>query len=204
MTSSNQGEDDDNEDWLPPDDSPLISTKHVGLPTNGITMSSIDDIEEDEIDVIDLEATLNSKHNQEFLQNELDELSSDDIISSSEFAVESSDVGWSEVLRELRDDGNNELLERLVKEYNLQSHLDALDVKIDKGESPAIRPVDDEEIWDDEFDQSLEGLSREELIDELIENSPSFSQLEMEILSQELGRLEKESGGGELDFAIRR
>lgn len=202
MTSSNQGEDDDNEDWLPPDDSPLISTKHVGLPTNGITMSSIDDIEEDEIDVIDLEATLNSKHNQEFLQNKLDELSSDDVISSSEFAVESSDVGWSEVLRELRDDGNNELLERLVKEYNLQSHLDALDVKIDKGESPAIRPVDDEEIWDDEFDQSLEGLSREELIDELIENSPSFSQLEMEILSQELGRLEKESGGGELDFDL--
>jgi ribosomal silencing factor RsfS len=212
MSSMNPGGDDDNEDWMPPDDSPLSTKNHfgrnlslhnnafVGLPANGVTMSSIDDIEEDEINVIDLEATLNSKHNQEFLQNnDLDGLSSDSI-SESEFEVESSDVGWSEVLRELRDDGNTDLLERLVKEYNLQSHLDALDVKGDSEESLAIRTVDDGEVWDDEFEQSLEGLSREELIDELIENSPAFSQLEMEILSQELDRSEQEGGGGGLDF----
>jgi hypothetical protein len=53
--------------------------------------------------------------------------------------------------------------------------------------------IDDDDIdhgteddWDDEFEASILGLSDDELIDELIENTPSLTQLEMEIISQEI------------------
>ena len=45
----------------------------------------------------------------------------------SDFDVESSDVGWRDVLRGLRDEGEIEMMNRLVDEYGLQDHLASLD-----------------------------------------------------------------------------
>jgi len=83
----------------------------------------------------------------------------------------------------------------------LQSHLAALDDDVEQEENDinATETVDEVEEWDDELEESLQGLSQDEMIDEIIENSPSFSQLEMEVLSQELERNEQDEQGG-LDY----
>jgi len=222
ITKEDNIDDEGEEDWMPPDDSPLINNKSFDttsqpqpfdnstfdLPDN-MEMVSPQDIPDDaEIEVIDLEATLNNKYNQQYLQQQ----QQDDLESSrsaqdvsSEFDVEMSDVGWTEILKELRDAGKNDMLNRLVNEYKLESYLDALDEeeeedinKIEEEDSAALVPTSEkeEEEWDKEFDQSLQGLPLDEVIDELIENSPSLSQLEMEILSQELDKSEQTEGEG--------
>jgi len=209
---------DDDEEWMPPADSPLFtsqpslaelssakySNKSLNYSRDGdsVEETSPDDIAEDEIQVIDIEATLKNEANQRLLQDELDDASQ---ASPPEFDVESEDVGWKEVLRELRDAGKTQMMERLVIEYNLQSYLENLDDDVvpDLEEDTygnSATEISDEE-WDEEFEQSLKGLSQEELVDELIENSPSLSQLEMEILSDELEKSEEhESGKGGLDY----
>ena len=53
--------------------------------------------------------------------------------------------------------------------------------------------------WDEEFEESVRGLSEEELVDELIENSPSLAQLEVEIISQEMERSAGREVGGSGD-----
>ena len=48
---------------------------------------------------------------------------------------------------------------------------------------------DDEElVYDEEFIMSLRGLTKDEIINELIEYSPSLTQLEMEIISSEMSK----------------
>ena len=48
---------------------------------------------------------------------------------------------------------------------------------------------DDEElVYDEEFIMSLQGLTKDEIINELIEYSPSLTQLEMEIISSEMSK----------------
>ena len=220
INNTNVDDDDNEEDWMPPDDSPLVTKQPSSsynnnnttfdLPDN-MTLMSPDEMEEgineDEIEVIDLEATLNNPQNQQFLssQEEIDETHD---VSASEFDVESNDVGWKEVLKELRDAGKTDIMDRLVHEYKLQSYLDALDdgddvvddieesSGISASKSVAAASDNDEEEWDEEFEASLEGLTIDEVIDELIENSPSLSQLEMEILSQEFDKSEQGEGDG--------
>ena len=209
---------------MPPDDSPLVTNKvfdkqqpplpastynHTPLnlqSENSITKMSPSsgDVNEDAIEVIDLEATLNNQHNQQIFSsnnvndNQIEATSTTDMSSSStssDFDVEMDDVGWKEILRELKDDGKIDMMERLVHEYNLQDYLDTLDDdtddddkdmnKLERNQIPEEEENDEVE-WDEEFDQSLEGLTIEEVIDEVIENSPSFTELEMEILSQEM------------------
>ena len=90
-------DDDDEEDWMPPNDSPLVANNSnnntFNLPHNNITLMSPEEMEginEDEIEVIDLEATLNNPQNQQFLsssQEEIDDETSHDV-SASEFDVE--------------------------------------------------------------------------------------------------------------------
>jgi len=212
-------DDEGEEDWMPPDDSPLINNKSFDtssstsqpfdnrtfdLPDN-MEMVSPEDIPDDaEIEVIDLEATLNNKYNQQYLQQQQQELEMKSN-TPSEFDVEMSDVGWKEILKELKDAGKTDMLNRLVNEYKLESYLEALDNeeeedinKIEEESSATLVPTSEkeEEEWDEEFEQSLQGLSLDEVIDELIENSPSLSQLEMEILSQELDKSEQTEGEG--------
>ena len=218
--NTNVDDDDNEEDWMPPDDSPLVTKQPSSsynnnnttfdLPDNMTLMSpeEMEGINEDEIEVIDLEATLNNPQNQQFLssQEEIDETHD---VSASEFDVESNDVGWKEVLKELRDAGKTDIMDRLVHEYKLQRYLDALDDDDDLDEddieessgisaskSVAAASDNDEEEWDEDFEASLEGLTIDEVIDELIENSPSLSQLEMEILSQEFDKSEQGEGDG--------
>ena len=220
INNTNVDDDDNEEDWMPPDDSPLVTKQPSSsynnnnttfdLPDNMTLISpeEIEGINEDEIEVIDLEATLNNPQNQQFLssQEEIDETHD---VSASEFDVESNDVGWKEVLKELRDAGKTDIMDRLVHEYKLQSYLDALDDDDDLDEddieessgisaskSVAAASANDEEEWDEDFEASLEGLTIDEVIDELIENSPSLSQLEMEILSQEFDKSEQGEGDG--------
>jgi len=223
----NNIDDEGEEDWMPPDDSPLnnksfeksnttsqpFDNSTFDLPDN-MEMVSPEDIPDDaEIEVIDLEATLNNKYNQQYLQQQqqqeedLESSTSAQDLSPSEFDVEMSDVGWKEILKELRDAGNTDMINRLVNEYKLESYLEALDEEddeedmnnIEEDSSAALVPTsdkEDEDEWDEEFEQSLQGLSLDEVIDELIENSPSLSQLEMEILSQELDKSEQTEGEG--------
>lgn len=210
ITGGDDGDDDEDYEWMPPDDSPLVANKgfdkqqqplpppstynHTSLnlqSENSITKMSPGDVREDEVEVIDLEATLNNQHNQQIFSsnvndNQIEATSTTDMSSSSssDFDVEMDDVGWTEILRELKHDGKTDMMERLVHEYNLQDYLDTLDDDTDDDDKE--EEDDDEVEWDEEFDQSLEGLTIEEVIDEIIENSPSFTELEMEILSQEM------------------
>lgn len=168
------------DEWIPPDHfaakiSSLSNQQHPAIEVG--TMSS-DEIDADEIEVIDLEATLNNPSNKIYLE----QLTSDrgeDVVPASEspeFDIETSDSDWDELLRELRNDGEEEKLAILVEQFGLQDKL----AKLEK----EAKSKDEDESWD--FDQSLEGLSDDELIDELIESSESLSQLEMEIFSQEM------------------
>ncbi|KAL3774932.1 hypothetical protein ACHAW5_001294 [Stephanodiscus triporus] len=176
------------------------------------------------IEVVDIEATLADERNRPHLPTMDDE--ADDAkdyrggaASASGFGMESIDVGWSEVLRELRNDGRDDEVRRLVEKYDLRGYLDALDDDDDDDKSNVdlidvvgfdagglrhdLEEDDDkEDDWDEEFEESLRGLSEEELIDELIEDSPSLTQLEMEILSQEMERSEREEGEGEGDGGL--
>ena len=207
--ASNGGKNEDDEEWIPPDHSPLLTNK-ISLEerTSIFNKQPNPHNAEEVIEVIDLEATLNDKSNQQILKDEQLEMAE---VPSSEFDIQSSTINdWKDILRELKADGETEMLDRLVQEYNLQSHLAALNdegtnLKVDQSKIAKDSGMgnsidrDEEEEWDEEFEQSLQGLSQEELIDELIENSPSLSQLEMEILSQELERSEQGEQGG-LDY----
>jgi len=152
-----------------------------------------------EFEVIDLEATLKNPLNQEAL----DDLGASEVSPSeqAEFDVQSSEVGWKEILRELKEAGETEMMKGLVKEYRLESQLAALENEVNTEETvssasggAAEEAVDDDEDWDDIFEQSLQGLPREELIDELVENSESLMQLELEIMTSEMTKSEKEGG----------
>lgn len=143
--------------------------------------------------MIDLEATLNNQANQHLLT---DDTSIDD---ASEYEVNASNVEWDEVLLELKESGEDEMLQKLVQEYGLQDRLKALENntssrhKSQRNNQPLEKVAEgDEEDWLYE-EESFEGLSEEDIIDELIENSPSLSQLELEVLSRS-----EEDGG--LDF----
>lgn len=57
----------------------------------------------------------------------------------------------------------------------------------------------DGETWDKAFEESLKGMSNEEMIYEIIECSPSLTQLEMEIVSEELGKRPESDSLEELD-----
>ncbi len=90
-------------------------------------------------------------------------------------------------------------------DYDDDDNVDPIDVAgFDAGGSRHDLEEDDdrEDDWDEEFEESLRGLSEEELIDELIEDSPSLTQLEMEILSQEMERSEREEVEGEGDGGL--
>lgn len=188
--------DDGDEDWIPPDDSPLHRNA-INQSNNFLAEHlSPTDIDEDEIDVIDLEATLNNPYNQKFLQQVSidDDNTSLSSLHASEFEMESSSVNnWGDILKELQVSGEDEMMQRLVKEYGLQDQLSELernnfsrDGSYDASDALTSDGEDDDEEWDEDFEQSLQNLSEDDLINELIENSPSLSQLEMEIISQEL------------------
>ncbi|KAL7481675.1 hypothetical protein ACHAW6_007354 [Cyclotella cf. meneghiniana] len=197
--SSEVGKDNHDEEWIPPDHSPLakIRTRSkrydelAGMSTSlshhpapsptdiKMEVTSISEIE-DEIEVIDLEATLNNPSNLEYLSQiatgqkraPTDEM----------FGIESSDADWGEILQELKDEGELDTLQKIVKQYGLQSKLDEIE-STDKN-----RRWKKFQDWDEDFEQSLEELSEDELIDELIENSTSLTQLEMELLSEEMDK----------------
>lgn len=155
---------EDNE-WIPPDHiAEKISRINNHNIQIGITAS--DDIDVDEIEVIDLEATLNNPSNKPYI----DQLTDSGQVAGEELNIESSDSDWDEVLSELRDAGEDEKLKQLAEQFGLKDKLTTLEAKGDAG-------VDTE--------YSLEGLSEDEIIDELIESSSPLSQLEMEILSDE-------------------
>ena len=200
-SKSSDSNDSYDDEWIPPDDSPLnkryydnISDERTQLAKKSPTAAAQAD-EDEVVEVIDLEATLSSKSNQQYVFT-------DDTIDDhnmSEFEVQSSNVDWDDILSELKESGEDEMLGRLVQEYGLQDRLKALDGHESKATSQARDKVaqEDEEDWLYE-EESFEGLSNEDIIDELIENSPSLSQLELEILSQELKRSE-ENGGMDFD-----
>ena len=166
----------------------------------------------DVIEVIDMEATLANEDNmRHFPVKEeggmhADVTSSSSSSSGGKYDVESADVGWTVVLRELRDDGQDDAVRRLVERYNLRDHVDALDARGDDRDD--VEDVDDddddgiEDDWDDEFEASLSGLTEDEVVDELIENTPSLTQLEMEIISQEMdGSSDRDSLDGDFDLS---
>ncbi|KAL7536520.1 hypothetical protein ACHAXR_007221, partial [Thalassiosira sp. AJA248-18] len=213
LTSVKDGEnDEDDEEWIPPDHSPLASNETASFSEHPPSFKKLDSLpldtlEEDEIEVIDLEATLSNDHNRQYLQNQAK--ASDMSPSEFDIDVETSESDWKEILKELKDSGETEMLDRLVHEYNLQSHLAALenDTHVGKNDLSSVSVSvsetenldEDNDEWDKEFEESLQGLSQDEIIDELIENSPELSELEMEILSQEMERSE-EGGTGGLDY----
>jgi ribosomal silencing factor RsfS len=183
--SSKGGQDEDNE-WIPPSHSPKNKANNTNpSPSNqqmssqhdiNMNLTSITEIDADEIEVIDLEATMNNSSNQDFLK----QFSSSEVDARAEetFGIESSDSDWGEVLRSLREEGEEDMLKQLVKQYGLEAELAKL-------EGRQNVDIDEEDDFDLDLEQSLEGLSDDELIDELIEGSASMSQLEMEILSEE-------------------
>lgn len=195
-TNNSSGTDDSYDDeWIPPDDSPL---SRKSKPYNTVdetaysTSSSSSAAAQDEgvVEVIDLEATLNNQVNQQLLE---DEASVDD---ASEYEVNASNVEWDEVLNELNESGEDEMLQKLVQEYGLQDRLKALENSTTSQTSNQLLENvagEDEEDWLYE-EESFEGLSEEDIIDELIENSTSLSQLELEILSRS-----EEDGGMNFD-----
>ena len=158
--------------------------------------SSYSDSAEEIVEVIDLEATLNIKSNTQLLND-------DPSVNhqKAEYEVEATNVDWDDILIELKDSGEEELLDRLVEEYNLQDRLAALN-DTNQRKQPTDQVIDEtaneneEEDWYSE--NEFENLSDEEIIDELIENSPSLSQLELEILSQEM----KDSEEEDLDYSL--
>eukprot|EP00804_Cyclotella_cryptica_P005320 CCRYP_019485-RA/>CCRYP_019485-RA protein AED:0.01 eAED:-0.01 QI:0/-1/0/1/-1/1/1/0/638 len=196
--SSKAGRDNDEEEWIPPDHSPLakirtrskrhgeftsmsssLSLQQSPSPTNiQMELTSTSEIEDDEIEVIDLEATLNNPSNREYLSQVT--ANQEGTLTGDAFGIESSDTDWGEILKELKDAGEEDTLQMIVKQYGLQAKLDEIESRDDNRGGQRL------EDWDEDFEQSLEGLSEDELIDELIENSMSLSQLEMELLSQEM------------------
>lgn len=204
-SKSSSGDDDSYDDeWIPPEDSPLSRRNRYNYDTahetTAYSKSSPASAAADEevVEVIDLEATLNNKSNQHLLND-------DPSGTNSGYEVQSSNVEWDDILAELKESGEDEMLQRLVQEYGLQDRLKALgdtsssnNQQTSKTNQAVQEKIeeDDEEDWlyDEE---SFEGLSDDDIIDELIENSPSLSQLELEILSQELKRSEDDGG---MDF----
>ena len=151
---------------------------------------------EEIVEVIDLEATLNIKSNTQLLN---DDPSVDQ--QTAEYEVQATNVDWDDILIELKDSGEEELLHRLVEEYNLQGRLEALNGTNQRKQQTdqVIDETSNENEDEDSYDESaFENLSDEEIIDELIENSPSLSQLELEILSQDM----KDSEEGEEDYSL--
>eukprot|EP00581_Thalassiosira_minuscula_P018343 CAMPEP_0183721640 /NCGR_PEP_ID=MMETSP0737-20130205/13846_1 /TAXON_ID=385413 /ORGANISM="Thalassiosira miniscula, Strain CCMP1093" /LENGTH=684 /DNA_ID=CAMNT_0025951679 /DNA_START=89 /DNA_END=2141 /DNA_ORIENTATION=+ len=207
--------DDEDEEWLPPDHSPLIKNTIKSMNKQSADkiihshttspLSPENSLPLDEIEIVDLEATLNNQPIEDFLHgNDSEEESME--IPASEFDVESSNVGWTELLREMRDAGETTMMDQLVQEYKLESYLNDLDNDDDDDDdieleeenddlNPSENASEDDE-WNEEFEELLQGLSDDEIIDELIENSPSLSDMEMEILSEEMDR--GEDGG--LDY----
>ena len=175
------------QEWLQPNDSPSVEGgkslegQHLA---NQIQPNSSEDFAGDEvITIVDLEKTLNNPSNQQHLQELIDHPDDKSEVSSPEFKVTSSNVEWKDVLRDLREAGETATLGELVKEYNLESHLAALDSETEIEDEEEKKNAED---WDGEFEESLRGLPREEIINELIENSPALSQLEMDIISDEI------------------
>jgi len=190
--------------WIPPDDSPLSRRNNYynaadeTLYSKSPAASAAEG--EEVVEVIDLEATLNNKSNQYLLKND-----DSSVYDASEFEVQSSNVEWDDILTELKESGEDEMLHRLVQEYRLHDRLKALeDPTSQRQKSQTNMTMQEQNIEDEEEDwlyeeESFEGLSDDDIIDELIENSPSLSQLELEILSQELKHSEEEDDGG-MDF----
>jgi ribosomal silencing factor RsfS len=194
----------EDDDWIPPDDSPLSRRNNYynaadeTLYSKSPAASAAEG--EEVVEVIDLEATLNNKSNQYLLKND-----DSSVYDASEFEVQSSNVEWDDILTELKESGEDEMLHRLVQEYRLHDRLKALeDPTSQRQKSQTNMTMQEQNIEDEEEDwlyeeESFEGLSDDDIIDELIENSPSLSQLELEILSQELKHSEEEDDGG-MDF----
>ena len=196
--ATNSGGDDSYDDeWIPPDDSPLSRRrdKHHNSTAEEIAYSKKSPAtsqDEEVVEVIDLEATLNNQSNQSLLGDDTS------VTNASEYEVHASNVEWDEVLAELQESGESEMLQKLVQEYGLQDRLKALEDTASQKKSQTNNQVldnvaEEEEDWLYE-EESFEGLSDEDIIDELIENSPSLSQLELEILSEELKRSEEDGG----------
>ena len=158
---SSKGDDD----WIPPDHfADKISSLNQYNTRTGITSSSVTNA--DEIEVIDVEATMRNPSNIMYL----DELNDVGYVPEEDFNIESSDSDWDELLMEMKGAGEIENLKQIVEQFGLQDKLAKVEAK--------------EAARGDDFD-SLEGLPEHELIDELIESSSSLSQLEMEILTEE-------------------
>ncbi|KAL7550838.1 hypothetical protein ACHAWF_014038 [Thalassiosira exigua] len=215
-------DDDDFEEWIPPDHSPLVANRaslEVPLssslssssPGGGApqytTIDSPEALPDGEIEVIDLEATLENPANQQFLKDQ----EGASAVDGSEYKVEASTADWKELLKELKDSGEHDMLNQVVNEYGLQDHLASLedDDAGPKERDPGIGKVseitpseggkegeEDDQDWDEIFEQSLQGLSQEEVVDALIDNSMALSQMEMEILSDEMDRSERGEKGG--------
>ena len=211
LSSSKSPESDpdggENYDWLPPDDSPVFGAhrKHqdardptIDLAAAGAGSQVRSRLEpetgvgalqgEEIIEVVDLEATLRDESNRQILDAMEDE---DEIVDDAEsgdgFSIESSTADWKELLKELKDDGQNDMLDSIVEEYGLQSFLEDLDdEEMNAKSEPETSPSSDDE-WNEDVLKSVEGLSQDDIIDELIECSPSLSQLELEMLSEGLG-----------------
>ena len=159
-----------NDEWIPPDHlaDKISIEQHV-------RSEMLPDIDTDTIEVIDIEATLNNPSNKLYLDQLTSNHNSDEHqIAEEDFGIETSEGDWDEILMDLRDSGDEEKLRQIVQEYGLEDRLARLENK-------------DNDETDIDYDSlSLDNLSEEELINELIESSASLSQLEMEIMSQEL------------------
>ena len=201
-TNSNGDDDNFDDEWIPPDDSPLSrrNTSYNSADDTAYSKSpppTAAEQDEEVVEVIDLAATLNNQSNQYLLKDD-----TTPVDDASEYEVHASNVEWDEILTDLKESGEDEMLQRLVQEYGLQDRLKALEDTPNQKQSQTNNQVlekiaeEDEEDWLYE-EESFEGLSNEDIIDELIENSPSLSQLELEILSQELKRSEEDGG---MDF----
>ncbi|EJK73394.1 hypothetical protein THAOC_04986 [Thalassiosira oceanica] len=193
-------------DWLPPDDSPVFGAyrKHQdardpSIEPAGTGRSRVLEPEpdtgagvlqdEEVIEVIDLEATLRNETNQQILDamEDEDEIG-DDIETDDGFSIESSTSNWKDLLKELKEDGQNDMLDNLVEEYGLQSFLDDMDdEELNVNAETDETPLSNDDEWNEDVLKSVEGLSQDDIIDELIECSPSLSQLELEMLSESLG-----------------
>ncbi|KAL7469909.1 hypothetical protein ACHAXS_010157 [Conticribra weissflogii] len=189
-------EEDEGAEWIPPDHSPLTEqnkfpsppdvqrhSESIPPPPGSQPVDSDDEISElDEIELIDLEATLKNEANKKYISDSSEYDSRD----PSLFNVEVEDVDWNEILRDLKESGEEDMLKALVREYGLQDHLDAM--QMEAVDFATLGDDDIEEDRDKEFYKSLENLSDDDLVDELIENSPYLCELEMEIMSQEMQR----------------
>ena len=196
-TNSSGGDDSYDDEWIPPDDSPLSNKNkhHNTAEETAYSISPSPAQDEEVVEVIDLEATLNNQANQDLLRDDTS------VTDASEYEVHASNVEWDEVLAELKESGEDDMLQKLVQEYGLQDRLKALEDTFSQRTSKINNQMldkvaEEEEDWLYE-EESFDGLSDEDIIDELIENSPSLSQLELEILSQELKRSEEDGG---MDF----